>query len=379
MRDIPELSLGNWKLTTVPMFLGRTLFCLLILLVNLGVMEVPAFLETGTSPYQGDSVDDIALWIHPTNPEKSLVIATLKRSNVIPPLPTGILVFDLKGKQTQFLKGGTPNNVDLREGFTHEGETFALIAANNWADNSVSFYKINQTNLQLEPLLSKSLTIQMEFVKGLCMHKSGERFYYFLASGTGLVHQYEIASENGFLVSKRIRRIKLDSRAEGCVVDDINHRFYVAEETRGIWRLDTRPDHGNKRELIDSTSWFGDLYRDIEGLSLFKSEDGGGYLIASSQQKNRFVVYDRISNQLLGSFTIVNNGSDNNGSDNNGSVDGVTYTDGIEASSLYLGENFPEGIFIAQDNDNFSVTNERLNQNFKMVNWHVIQEAIDKM
>ncbi|MDH5737475.1 MAG: phytase, partial [Gammaproteobacteria bacterium] len=169
------------------------------------------------------------------------------------------------------------------------------------------------------------------------------------------------------LSARRVRRIKLDSRAEGCVVDDDNHTLYVAEESEGIWRMDARPDRGNKRKLVDSISYFGDLYRDIEGVTLYKKTGGEGYLIASSQRRNRFVVYDRRTNHRLGAFTISESAN----------TDAVTYTDGIFATSTYLGPKFPDGLFIAQDNDNTDKGQEKTGQNFKIVDWRDLQPVLD--
>lgn len=351
------------------MLLRRTIFCLIILLTQLGVMEIPATLETDASPYPLDSVDDIAVWKHPTKPEKSLIIATLKNSNQHPPLATGLVVYDLKGNKRQFLEGGSPNNVDLREEFTLGGDTFTLITASHWMTNSVGFYRINPSTLKLESLLKDYLPVGMVEAKGLCMHRDKNRFYVFITSQTGLIHQFQIISPEREIKIKRVRRIKLSSRTEGCVVDDENHRFYAAEETRGIWRMDTRPNKGNKRVLVDSTSMFKDLDRDVEGLALYKGINGEGYLFASSQKKNRFVIYDRKSNDYIGSFTISDGET----------TDAVSYTDGIEVIPGYMGDNFPKGLFIAQDNDNTSEKGEILNQNFKLVDWSTIQTSIDKM
>lgn len=369
----------------VQMLVKRFMLSLFFFSATTGVMEVPAALETEASPYSGDSVDDIAIWINHAEPEKSLIIATLKSSNQKPAKPTGLLVYDLHGKQLQFLKGGTPNNVDLREGFRHKGEVFALIAVSHWASNDVTLYRINEDRLMLEPLTAKPIAAGMEEVRGICMHQSKGRFYYFVSSETGLIHQFQILPAGETLEAKRIRRIKLSSRTEGCVVDDDNHHFYASEETRGIWRLDTRPRQGNKRVLIDEASIFGDLSRDIEGLALYKKEDGNGYLIASSQKKGRFVVYDRKTSALLGSFTLSAGEA----------TDAVSYTDGIEVTHRGLGNLFPNGLFIAQDNDNTGTGNsthtgtdignktetseKKLNQNFKLVDWSKIQSAIDRM
>ena len=69
---------------------------------------MPPSVETVPVPSRGDAADDAAIWIHPDALERSLVLATDKRS--------GILVYDLAGGQRQYLPEGNFNNVDLRTG-----------------------------------------------------------------------------------------------------------------------------------------------------------------------------------------------------------------------------------------------------------------------
>jgi len=42
-----------------------------------------------------------------------------------------------------------------------------------------------------------------------------------------------------------------------------------------------------------------------------------------------------------------------------------------------LGEQFPYGMFVAQDNDNTDAAGQPLFQNFKFVDWKPIAEALD--
>ena len=56
----------------------------------------------------------------------------------------------------------------------------------------------------------------------------------------------------------------------------------------------------------------------------------------------------------------------------NDTLDGVEETDGIEVSPAYLGEEFPQGIFLAQDGFNYKGT-ELHPQNFKIVDWRDIE------
>ena len=84
--------------------------------------------------------------------------------------------------------------------------------------------------------------------------------------------------------------------------------------------------------------------------------DGNGYLIASVQGSNGYLLIDRKSLQAKTFFRIVSNEL----------IDGTTETDGIDVSSIPTSK-FPNGFFIAQDDDN-----DGLNQNFKLVDWNKI-------
>ena len=58
-------------------------------------------------------------------------------------------------------------------------------------------------------------------------------------------------------------------------------------------------------------------------------------------------------------------------------IDGTTKTDGIDASSVNYGSRFPSGFFIAHDDANESPEGAPRHQNFKIVDWRVIQQQLD--
>jgi 3-phytase len=143
------------------------------------------------------------------------------------------------------------------------------------------------------------------------------------------------------------------SQTEGCVADDELGHLYVGEETRGIWKLGAEPDAPAPGELIAETSASGPLVADVEGLTIARGAAGAGYLIASSQGSNSYVVYRRDDdNAFVGTFSI---GSGDG-------IDGTEETDGIDVSTADLGPAFPGGVFVAQDGDNDDGA-----QNFKLV------------
>src|SRR5262245_16128450 len=62
--------------------------------------------ETEPVPTRGDSADDPAVWVHPTDPARSLILGTNKQG--------GLHVYGVDGKELQVVGAATrPNNVDV--------------------------------------------------------------------------------------------------------------------------------------------------------------------------------------------------------------------------------------------------------------------------
>ena len=86
------------------------------------VVAPKARVETEPVPSSGDAADDPAIWIHPDDPSKSLVLGTDKKG--------GLNVFDVDGKRLQIVSNSTrPNNVDVIYNFPLEGATIDLAVA----------------------------------------------------------------------------------------------------------------------------------------------------------------------------------------------------------------------------------------------------------
>jgi len=333
----------------------------------------PTF-ETEPSPYPEDSVDDIAIWPHPLYANHSLIIATVKASNVRPVQPTGLMVFDLSGTQKQFLKGGTPNNVDLRAGFPFPEGAAPIIGTGHWWSNDVSFYRIDPNSLMLESV-SPNFNTGLEKLQGFCLsYQTGSQsFSYIVVGKQGEIEQYQLISANdGSLSTKLQSSFKLESQSEGCVVDDALGYLYVSEENKGIWRFEA-DDEGlyslntGNPILIDRIGSSTGLAPDVEGLAIYPTSTSTGYLIASSQQLSQYFVYDRQTGTFITKFSVTSGDL----------IDGTSHTDGLEVSATAYNPIFPKGVLIVQDNDNVDGRTLK-NQNFKIIDWSPIQHLIDQ-
>jgi 3-phytase len=320
------------------------------------VIAVNAIAETTPVPGGADGADDPSIWIHPSDPAQSTIIGTDKFG--------GLAVYDLSGKQLQYLPDGHINNVDLRYNFPIGGQPATLITASNRTNNSIAIYRVDPTTRLLTNAAARTITPGL-VVYGSCMYHSptSGTYYMFVDAENGAVEQWELFSTPGGQVDAVLRRsFDVGTRVEGCVADDVAQTFYIGEEAVGIWKYGAEPDTGDARTLVDRTGAGGHLTADVEGLAIYYTSTGGGYLLASSQGSNTFVIYERGGNNAyVATFAIVaGNG-----------IDSVTQTDGIDVSNFGLGSPFDQGVFVVQDGYNESSTN-----NYKLVRWQDIATAI---
>jgi 3-phytase len=317
---------------------------------------VTASVETDPVPGRDDAADDPAVWVHPIQPELSTVIGTDKGT-------PGLAVYGLDGRQIQFVKMTGINNVDLRHDFPLGDKRVALVVASNPVDKTLETFWVDPSSRQLQPLTVQKNESGIEAL-GVCMYhsiKTGRYFAFSIGRG-GEVQQWEITTAGESIRLSRVRSFSLDGKSEACAADDGISAFYVSEEERGIWRFGAEPDSARDGRLIDSTDRrSGHLRADVEGLAVYDAGQDEGYLIASSQGNDRYVVYDRSTNKYIGNFEIQS-----------GRVDGVSNTDGIEVTSHALGPAFSKGLFVAQDGRNLEAYVLRKRQNFKLVQWEAI-------
>jgi 3-phytase len=309
-----------------------------------------------------DAADDPAIWVNPVHPERSFVIGTDKKS--------GLYVYDLQGQVVSFINAGLVNNVDVRDSIqTPEGHII-LVACSNRTDNTVKLYKLNPQNGKLSSVNENGLPSNLKEVYGFCLYheKRTKKVYAFVNGKSGTIEQWLLNAENSNKINgKFVRTLKVDTQPEGMVADDEKGSLYVGEEARGVWKFNAAAEANNKPQFLKkSGSDNPKIKYDVEGITLFYQPNGKGYLIVSSQGNYSYAVFEREgNNKYLFSFFI-----------DNGNIDGVEETDGIDVTNQYLGEQFPNGMFVVQDGFNFD--NDTLKaQNFKYIDWREIANVSD--
>lgn len=303
---------------------------------TLPMQQLSPTLETVAVSYRGDAIDDPAVWQNARNPDQSRILATDKRA--------GVAVYDMQGKQLQFLNVGRVNNIDLRYGLEYQGKKQDIAAATLRADNSVQLFAIDA-----QGVVKTALKFATPFtdIYGLCLYQSKRsgQTYVFANDKDGTVLQYQISSNGRDWKAKEVRRLKVPSQPEGCVADDQNDLLFLGEEDVGIWRFAADAKADPKGELVIKAD--GEvLVADVEGLALLPERDGKpAYLLASSQGNDSYVLFQTTRPyKAVARFRIRLNAELG--------IDGSSETDGLELTTLSLGKGFEQGAVIVQDGRN---------------------------
>lgn len=324
------------------------------------VITVSPSVNTEPVESHGDAADDPAIWVHPSQPELSLVLGTQKQQ--------GLNVYDLQGQLLQSLPDGRINNVDLRYGFPLGEQTLDIVATSNRSNFSIGIYAIDPQSRTLSNVADGLIATDMGDPYGLCMYRSptSGHYFVFVNDTDGRVKQWQLKDAgNGRIGADVVREIQLETQTEGCVADDETGDLYVGEEDVGIWKYSAEPEGGDTRTQIDSVAE-GNLTDDVEGLSLYYGANGTGYLIASNQGADNYALYERAGeNKFLGLFHIV--------ADEVTGIDGASETDGLDVTAANLGPAFPHGVLVVQDGRNITPDEK---QNYKLVPWERVAKAM---
>ncbi|WP_161564529.1 phytase [Okeania hirsuta] len=368
---------------------------------SLDIDSIPAVSPTVETPdtnriETGIDSDDPAIYVHPNNPNQSLVISTLKDA--------GLEVYDLNGEVLQEISPDTPgdiryNNVDIVYNFQIGDKTVDLAVATDRENDTLAIWSIDPQTRQLTNITAANLSDPAASIFGI---DDGEQTAYGLATytnpNTGETYAYvsqrdgdqiaqlELTSnEDGTVSATEVRRLDVpipeggeldDAQVEGMVVDQELGFLYAGQENFGIWKFDAEVDGSNDRILVDEIG--ENIQADVEGLTIYYGDNGNGYLLASSQGDNTFAVYEREGdNEYIGNFFVGDFAN----------IDGAEESDGADVINVPLGNNFPNGLLVIQDgaNEPEAVLQDpedgeiqNFNTNFKFIPWENVANAFEE-
>lgn len=282
--------------------------------------------------------DELAIWNHPTDPQRSVVIGNDKSV-------TGALyVYDLQGNlidRSPYMN--RPSGVSVRYGVKlSNGETVDVVGCAVISDSSIRIFKINPETRKLTDITTpEGISTGFERdVYGFCFYKrpsDGQLFAFVSRKKKDNIHQLSLSDDGkGKIKGTFVRRFGMKdqkSYVEGMVADDESGYFYCSDERYAILKYYADPNM-QKEPFIRAFGLHDKIRGDREGLALYKKKGGKGYLIVSSQGDSSFRIYQREgANKYVKSAALH----------------GVTQTDGIAASSLSIPPDYPTGIFAAHN------------------------------
>jgi len=339
--------------------------------------DLPAVIpRVETEPVHGfgDAADDPVIIVHPVRPQDSVVLATDKTAS------GGLFVYDLEGKELDFLALGELNNVDSRP-FELDGKHVELITATNRTDDTLVLLAYDYDTRRFTDVATETVETTPGSY-GLCMYKSpsGDVFA-FVNNEQGRFVQYQLTADGQSVQAEQVREFCLPTQPEGCVADDAHQRLFAGEEAYGLWVFPAQKDAPSTGEdvpdcegaiagkMIASTMDPDRVLKpDVEGMAIAEAGAGEGYLVVSAQGEHELVLFDRnppYDHRLT--LAVWGGGP--------ACIDGVQETDGLDVSSADLGGEFSAGLLVVQDGFNGDPVGK---QNFKLVSWGDVLSLIDE-
>ncbi|MEA1786575.1 phytase [Arenibacter sp. GZD96] len=314
---------------------------LVSLVLSCNQNKLPEILPDIITEHTINDTDDPAIWINRENPGQSIVFGTDKDTN------GAIYAFDLNGKilETKTIRNlKRPNNVDIEYGFSLNDSTFVdILVFTEREKQQIGVFSVPD----MQPLdnggfavFSDVSNIDQRLPMGIGLYKSPKdgTIYAIVSRKTGALenylYQYALRADSTGVRAELVRKFgKFSGRKEieAIAVDDANSIVYYADEGACIRKYYAEPAMGNA-EL----NCFGGAYflEDIEGIAIATYHDGAGYLIVSDQQRGQFNVFSKEDNRFIKALNL-----------------GTVATDGCEVVTFSLGENFPNGLFVAMNDE----------------------------
>lgn len=323
-------------------------FSLLLLLGAGAVLQaqnIPANIavtpKVTTTSVKNDA-DDPAIWVHPSQPSKSVIIGTDKSGS-----NSGLYVWDMNGKQLQFVPVEEPNNVDVRYGIRFGNRTVDVAVTNMRAQRQMRVFEINPVDGTLSDLTTATgiKTPELQTPYGLCLYRRSDgALFVFASSKDGSsrtnLHQYRLRPDGaGKVKGEYVRALGngiIQDVVEGMAADDALGYLYAAEEGRAVRKFYADPASGKSEQITAFASDDG-IDGDREGVAVYGCSDGTGYILISSQGNTTVKVYRREGeNGDPHKHTLVTTIE----------TKGSSETDGLDVTNRPTSAQFPHGLLV---------------------------------
>jgi 3-phytase len=376
------------------------------------------------------SGDDPAIWVHPRDSRKSIVIVTAKEG--------GLRVYDLADDEIQSLPAtpapradgidGRYNNVDIAYGLRLGHRTVDVAVVSDRFNDQLRFFVVDPADADAGTPLTEVTAPGQAFLfnpdraavddehtaYGLAVYqpRPGTAYAVVTQEGTTTIATALITAQGGAFGYSDVRHLDMPGelrlpdgttwvpceepgvlpQLEGTAVDQRNGAVYAAQEDVGLWRIQL-PLGSRRPVLVDRVADFGihdvfdeeseecvpvdedatgfggpNLVADAEGVDVYYGHGATGYVIVSSQGDDRYAVYSTTGgNRSLGTFLVRGAG-----------VDDVNGSDGLAVTNRPVGR-YRQGLIVSHDEPETGagVDEDRDPTNFSLVDWADIANALD--
>lgn len=292
-----------------------------------------------------DDSDDPAIWIDKKNKKQSLVLGTDKHVD-----SGGVYVFTLDGKidRKRSLTGlKRMNNVDIAYELKTGDSTIDIAVATERDRNMLRIFKLPEMKIIDGGGIEVFRNEQQRSPMGIALYTrpSDHAIFAIVSRKTGstesYLEQYQLTVKvDGIVQAELVRRFGKFSgkkEIESIAVDNELGYVYYSDEMFAIRKYYADPEKGNE-ELAAFGK--GEYLEDCEGISIYKFDDGTGYILVSDQGANKFNVYPREGTKdnlhqhtRITSIPISTN-----------------FSDGSDVTSVSL-PGFKGGLFVAMSDD----------------------------
>jgi 3-phytase len=368
------------------------------------------------------SGDDPAIWVHPTDSSKSIVIVTAKEG--------GLRVYDLDSDEVVAIPAtpapradgvdGRYNNVDIAYGLDLGGELVDVAVVSDRYNDQLRFWVIDPAGAAAAVPLTEVTAPEQEFLfnpdreavdeeqtaYGVAVYQpaSGPGYAVVTQEGTTTIATVELVVDGATIGYRDVTHFDMPGefvlpdgttwvpceepgvlpQLEGLAVDQRTGALYAAQEDVGLWRVQL-PLGAVAPQLIDRVADFGihdrydeeseecvpvdegdpgfggpNLVADAEGVDVYHGPGRTGYVIVSSQGDDRFAVYaTQGRNRSLGTFVVRGDG-----------VDDVNGSDGLAVTNRPVG-SYRHGLLVVHDEPETGpgVDEDRDPTSFSYVDW----------
>lgn len=292
--------------------------------------------------------DDPAIWIHPTDPSQSLIIGTDKGGDSG---KGGLYVFDMNGKidtkrSVTYLK--RPNNVDIAYGLVVNGSKTDIAVCTERNTNSIRVFSLPEM-VAIDgggiPVFEDD-SLRAPMGVALYTDLNTNNIYAIVGRKTGpaegYLYQYILTADTNGIVKGNLKRkfgkFSGKKEIEAIMVDNELGYVYCSDEGIGVRKYYAHPDSSSVELVLFAKTGIAE---DHEGLSMYKANDGTGYILLSDQQANQFHVFHREGTKENKHdhplIKIIKTSTDE--------------SDGSDITNVAINDQFKNGLFVAMSTD----------------------------